>query len=220
MLRQITRDFGQSLQFNGSSDKALGAALTNLSAGVSIAFWFYPNDMVTAQAIFANATSSNDRISISINGNGIQAGYYNGSAFISPQSIALGEHITKNMWHFLVYTFDGVTGNLYIDGTKKTGTTNPATASTSALSIGCRNDSIQFYKGFLSNVLIYRGILSTDEINAFRYRGEYPSSATLYSLNGNVIDQNSGNPLTLTGGTYSANVPIKSRTVAGARTVV
>jgi hypothetical protein len=74
---------------------------------------------------------------------------------------------STSTWHHYVYTFDGTTHRLYIDGTLAgSGTTSPNTASPSELNFGRWSGNSSYLNGQLDDIRIYSRTLSSGEASA------------------------------------------------------
>lgn len=68
-------------------------------------------------------------------------------------------------WHHLVYTYDGTTNRLYVDGTQRaTSTTAPDTGPASNARLGANFDGSEPFTGLLDEVRVYDRALSAAEV--------------------------------------------------------
>jgi hypothetical protein len=178
-----------SLTFNGASTKIALTALSGLSAGFSFVCWvkcFAPT--TAAQGLICNGTSTSDRACMTLIGQTppgfIGAGYYNGSVFSGVKSTDGPLQVQK--WYHVAYTYNGATGALYLNTAPQRGPTNPSTAATAALTIGCRNDSSLFFPGRMRGVAIFKRAITRYEVkilyNATLNRQAPINPAAIYVL--------------------------------------
>lgn len=87
-------------------------------------------------------------------------------------------------WHHIVATFDGVNGNLYVDGTLVAGPTaatgyvpNPS----GNMTIGERGDGSFQFTGSIDEVAIYTNVLSASDVSAHYQNGTNTAPAQSYS---------------------------------------
>jgi uncharacterized membrane protein len=92
---------------------------------------------------------------------GVSCGYYGGE-------VATYHFPPSNSWQYLVWTYDGITNKLYVNGNMRgTSTYTANTQSSTTLRIGrAINGAIQYFNGIIDEVKIYNGALSAEEILA------------------------------------------------------
>ena len=84
---------------------------------------------------------------------------------------------STNVWNNAVLTYDGVNMRLYLNGVLKTSASKTGTIMNSSypFNIGCQNNggyfpstapskTSEYYKGYISNVMVYNKSLSSDEV--------------------------------------------------------
>ncbi len=240
MPRQLVRDMGTSLRFDGVDDKVqitTVAAQNNLT-DFTISFWFlivridnsngggFPRlfqkgNNNGAGWLDVNFDTSANRMSFS-------SGWTSGSmarAFTTPQ---------RGVWHHCLVTGDNssVAGNhhVYIDGVEpsyalSTAGSGTHTADGSVLTFGNRNldATIRAFQGSMDEVTLYNRQLSASEISDVYSKGFYPSSGLVGKW---LFDEGSGITATdatgnangtITGAAYSTDVAFKPRVLGSGR---
>jgi hypothetical protein len=156
-----------SLQFDGDDDFVeLGTA--NLPANnrpQSASFWFNITSMPTAEQICLSLTDGMDggsRLKLGFRGNRVAAWKRGGDDLASGPAQAAG-------WHHYVYTFDGMTHTLYVDGTQ-TGTSTAAadTGAAAIARLGAGHNNAENFAGQIDEVRIYGRALGAAEVAALR----------------------------------------------------
>lgn len=72
-------------------------------------------------------------------------------------------------WHHLVYTFDGTTHRLHVDGTlRSSSTTPPDTAGVTSARLGTFHGGVELFRGQMDDVRIWSRALNEAEIAALR----------------------------------------------------
>jgi hypothetical protein len=115
------------------------------------------------------------------------------------------------LWRHITVTYTPASTKIYLNATLKdsdSGTIGTPVGQT--LTLGRRSDaaSENFY-GRIAEFCFQNTATpwTQAQIDDLYFRGRYPSGASFYSLDGNVLDQNGSNGLTLTGGTYIGDRP-------------
>jgi hypothetical protein len=180
-------DNGGSIFFNPSSILSgdavylpTGDTSTNLTNFVTLSLWFKKTvspswvEVPTGKG-FNTPTPSSQAYSFYILNNSIYArvttNTVNGNSDI-------GTPYSLNMWNNAVLTYDGTTISLYLNGVLKTSTpkTGPMMNTSNPFNIGCQNNggyfpasapskTSEYFKGYISNVLVYDRSLSQQEIS-------------------------------------------------------
>lgn len=215
--RVAVRDMGTALRFDGVDDAVTANSISSLGTGATIAFWFKSSKLSANGCLFANSTSSSDRIGIIQRTDGsICAGYYNGSSYVSPKSD--NKNLSNGFWHNVIYTFNGTIGTLCINGVVATGTTQPILASINRLSIGSGVDLATDFQGIIDEPRIWNRALTADEIQNLYLYGSVPQDGLVAEYlfdeasGTTAIDSSgNGNNGTITGATYTTDVPLTLR---------
>ena len=73
---------------------------------------------------------------------------------------------SANQWHHVLYTYDGTTNRLYVDGAEVANSaTAPYAGATNVVYIGTWNETDNFWSGLIDEVRVYNRALAPDEIN-------------------------------------------------------
>ena len=86
----------------------------------------------------------------------------------------LGLNVADNIWHNVVFTFNGTTGSIYIDGVVRNTNTGSFTSSSLNNYIGRRNLAA-YFNGSIGKVSAYNRSLAAAEVlqNFNAIRGRY-----------------------------------------------
>jgi len=160
--------------FNGTSSQLACTAtgLPNINGAQTVSAW-----------VDLTGTGARDFVASYRGGSANQFRVVNGTVQVSQNggtvSIASTSTITTNVWHHLVYTFDGTTMKLYIDGSlNNTSTPTLQTGATSNLYVGWDGYG-EYWQGYISDVRVYnRAISSADVSNLYK---SYNSQISLYA---------------------------------------
>lgn len=223
--RQVVRDFGTCLLFNGSAGKMAASQWSTAIINVSMSCWFKSSNYKRSrQPIIGNGTFNNNGYGLSLSGNGTT----DGSIWILNQNVGwidCGFKVQDNKWHHIMLTIDGSNLTIvYLDGVSRYSATNvlgvPAGGSVLA------GDNTAVFLGLLDDARFYTRNLSSTEVSDLYYGIEpSPGPANWYKLDegsGTTATDSGSSPKngTITTGTYSTNVFMKPRTASGTRTLV
>lgn len=156
-----------AITFNGSStviDSAV--AQSTLTSGYTIIVKFYPTIWNNYKGIFGlHDTSGQNGISgLQYEGGSVYYGHRNnGNYFVSVNATNV---LPLNQWHTAICRFDGTYLYLYIDGDYigKTNNNTPLTATGNIIIGKSYNESNRFFAGQISDFIIYKRAISSDEI--------------------------------------------------------
>lgn len=233
--RVSVQNFPCSLGFNGASSKVkiasvFGATLAN---PYSIEFWFKASPQTTNAGLYSAGNSSTAtqfmRIaSDSGSGKGIRFQIVNdaGTTIVSQNTT---KQYFDNNWHHLVLVDNLGTVTLYMDNVvdpTNLSYTPSGTLTLNQIALGCltRNIDGNFSLGEIVGFNTYNIALTAAQVN-IRYNGKAIISPTLtwpltegagttaYDTSGNA---NNG---TITSGTYTADVPSRTRNLVGGNLV-
>lgn len=226
--RKILIPIEKGLLFDGSDD-FLTCPITPSTDGFCIAFWLYRVNANASTSIVSYRTdATNDGFAITRNSlNRLVAQVFNASTVTASLSNPNGAFPIGG-WHHYILTFKPNEAKIYLDRVLAgTDTSCSMTAPTGATLTMGKNSYAG--SGFSANVMkdfIFQNTATPwtqTEIDDLFYKRVIPTGADVwYKLNENVTDSSSNsNDGTLTGGTYSTNVPsqFKSRSASGSRTV-
>lgn len=223
----ITSGTQKSMSFNGSSDYAT-FPITPATTGFCFGLWLRMDTLVHAMRILDYQdggpakgftlmydTNSPKKMSFKIN-DGSERG-----AISTP--FRLGE------WVHIVGTYKAESDSdfqIYLNtvvGTKAGALTTMLVPAQTVTIMRRSNGATNFTDGQIKNLTFQNTTTpwTAAQIAALYYRNEIPSGAKQWSMNDVATDQNGENALTLTGTSYSTDVPghMTPRSVAGARTV-
>lgn len=159
-----TGKINESLSFDGANEYLLGTVLSQLSKSkkFSLGCWIKTADTSQDASILNNIISTSDRVGLTIIGNKISSGIYNGSDYFVHQVVAF----TSNDWSHLMITYNGSdTLKLYVDGSLTTdigGT--PGLDSDLFFSAGARTSGNNKFTGDIDDIRAYDRELSLAEV--------------------------------------------------------
>ena len=163
-----------ALRFDGKSVAYVELGTRNLPDNdkpQSVAFWFRfsaapsGNDAAVAVSL-TNGSSSGARLKLGLRSSSVMASKSNSDILVSDGLPS------KDVWHHYVYSYDGKTNHLSIDGAeKKTSTTAPDSAPVTNARIGAIYNDAEKFTGDVDEVRIYNRALSAAEVAALA-RGE------------------------------------------------
>jgi len=209
--RQLVRDFGTSLKFDGVADKVqcMNAPSSALENNFVVATWFKATSISTGRHVMVG----NPTFRISRNKDAIAFTTTGVKDYLSDVKIVPG------VWyHYAVY-FDGANdATFYINGVQVDYVTGTAPANTTVgqLAIGF-NTGAEYFDGYIDEPMMWIPTNATNEIAALYYNGVVPNNlkfrytfdegtgTTTADVSGN------GNTGTITTATFSNDVPSKPR---------
>ena len=159
---------GCSLEFDGSNDYVNVLDNSTLEPGrITIAAWVYPLAYYSYGNIVSKRSGGEEYILRFNSTDGRIQGYvYAGGSW---RACTTSASITAplNEWSYLVHTYDGSTGTVYVNGEKGctysyTGTINQT--SPAVLTIGAYSASSERFRGRIDSVRVYDQALSSAEI--------------------------------------------------------
>lgn len=227
--RLAVRSMGTSLKFAAAGDRVVTSApVSTATNSVTMGAWVKRNNHnnTTEQMFFFNGNGDSNGIGLSINGN-TSAG---SDLYILRGGLAwhsAGYLIQDDNWHHLTITISSANLlTLYVDGTsvftRASSTFNTPTTSTNVSTD--RGIADRTFYGQVDEFFLYDSVLTASEV-ANIINGAYPAGAKLRWL----FDEGSGTSAldatgngktgTITGATYSTNVPVTARTAASTRLV-
>lgn len=223
MTRQIVRDFGACLSFNGTSAKVIVASNATIQgmANLTLSFWFKAKDVGGAnrKLFFKNGVYD-----IGLDSSGQLFAEVTG---VNNFGIFSSRNMGDNTWHHFVITYDGSTAAAYLDGVSIAST--PVVGAPSVVSnannLGFGQhvaNANEWYLGLMDDVRIYNTGLTSAQVTALFY-GVNPSSTPVAwwkfdEGSGTTANDSSGSSTgTITDATYSTDVFIKLRTAATSR---
>lgn len=230
MPRQMVRNFGTCLEFNGSSSYVLKSTETAYNlVNYSIEVWIKANKNTFSNdsRIYAEGSSSSGNPFFNINAKttgGVTVGVRDdaNSTLLAGNSTNL--NIFDDKWHQLVWVDQGGTATLYIDGvadaTSFSYTRGTLTLNRTAVGALVRTSVSNYFKGKIDKVRVYNTALTQDQVNNLYYQGSLISGQVINwemdEGSGATVTDSSGNGSNgdMTGhlATYSGDVFMVSRT--------
>lgn len=222
-----SRDFVSSLLFNGTTDTVVIPHNANqlLTTGLTLSAWIKPRSIgENSQGMIfnkTNGTNSADGFYFTLQTNERINFRVNASSSINS---AVGG-VPFNRWtHVSVTAAADGTANFYVNGALS-GTANQATTAlsgittTNALTIGNRSTATdRTFDGWIDEPIVWNRVLTAQEISDLYLLGDIPTSGLVagYLFNegaGTTVNDFSptANNGTITGATFSADVPMKAR---------
>jgi hypothetical protein len=231
MTRKLVRDFGTSLRFNSARTSLVTAVGTTptVTTAFTIALWLNTDTFIKNQT-----ASSTGRI-IRTNDDGINLLMRQTTNVIelklvttqgsTPRPMVSSFVLPPGKWHFIVAQYDKVTGllEIYVDNVLGQSVARDGTniICDNAWRLGDATDSMV---GILDEVAVYNIAFNSAQRTAAYYNGEYPTTGKVFHYkfdegSGTSATDSSGNAKTgtITNGTYTTDVPIKSRTSSPSR---
>lgn len=214
--RFLIRNMGNSLLFNGASNKVdCGADFIGANAG-SISAWVMPRSFGGGNN---GRIISNGKVELMISTPGRVGGDTDGGGTIlSGASRPINNFGT---WYFIVFTWN-VAGlsNIYVDGvlSSSADVSNGApVAGSTNLFIGGRSANDRGFNGNIDEVRIYNSVLTIDKVQDLYYSNIVPNSCIAeYLFNEgsgtSAVDTVGDHDGAISGATYSTYVPIIPRT--------
>jgi len=151
----------------GGTAKSTKSSPTGVPTGTSarsFSCMFKSSTVSATQCMFDTGTaSSGQRFSGLALSGGSGAIYFAGhSADVGP-----GGNIADGAWHYIVFTYDGTTVRIYIDGSETiNGTPTLNTASSTLFSMGMNNAAAEPITGHMCDMAMFSKKLTTTEITA------------------------------------------------------
>lgn len=96
--------------------------------------------------------------------------------------------LNASQWYHAVYTFDGATASLYLNGVLENSTSISASITTNSFNmyLGCRTGAGEVFPGKLDDIRIYNRCVSANEIKGYYYDSQTAVS-TLNRLRNSFI---------------------------------
>jgi hypothetical protein len=190
----LNNDGYGSFVFNGiNSHINIGnPSVLNVYSAFTLSTWFKLSSSTTFQSLIARGRTSNqwDGYELSFNGGSrtLRATSENAVGSIVTFDLVSNRIVDDGNWHHGVFTFNGTTGIMYVDGTTAGSSTGTFNSNNHTNYIG-RRENGAFFSGSIANVQIYNKALSATEIqnnyNQYlpRFTSPTPNIITYTSFN-------------------------------------
>ncbi len=155
---------GGALYFDGSSSRVnLGSV--NITASTTVSAWI-------------KTTSAGQVPIFSNRGNGLYFGMTGGKFFVyyntgtpSP-GLSTSASVNNNTWRHVVWTSDGSTSKLYVDGVLDNTVVQARAAQSGTAYIGYDNSNNEYFPGYIDEVRVYNTTLSASDVRALYQAGQ------------------------------------------------
>jgi hypothetical protein len=158
-----------AIDLTAASAQYVDVGVTNIpanNANQSVSCWFFytvnPTGNQNLIAMMNDPASSGDQVGFRDQGTGehILSWAFGGSTLVEGTFLP-----TTDAWHHVVWTWDGTTHSLYVDGVlDNTSTTAPQTATPTAVNIGRWTGGSEYFEGTVDDIRVYDRALSSEEI--------------------------------------------------------
>lgn len=236
MPRQVVRDFGTCLNFNGTTAFVLlkTAFILGGQTNATLIVWINttripPNGSVLPTIYSERASSGNDIFKLEINTTGrIRLTYRDDAGTLNQPTNNSGIIVNDGKWHMVAVTKIGTALVLYVDGVSDNSSVLTATDTFTNANTQVRlghdlPDASSWYFDYMDEVILYtRGLTPTEIANIF-----YTGTTVNFSLNqvgwyklneasGTSVTDSSGTQTagSITAATYSSNVRMIPRIAA------
>ena len=224
LSRTANRDMGTALSFDGVANKvvlptAINTVLSKAAAEFSVEYTFKAPDVTSLTVLFSSTIDTNDRFAISFGSGTVRIGVYNG---VSWNTGSGSMPVVANQWYTIsLRAVAGIITQSMLNGIAKsrTGGSNPITATTAGVVIGAKTDSTSFSKHIGDQLRIWNRAITDTEMQNSYFSNAVPRTGLvgewLFNETTGLVALDSsgnGNNGTITGATYTLDVPIKKRT--------
>lgn len=236
MPRQVVRDFGTSLAFDGATtDVTVTSQLFYQNTGFTVSFWVKGNTLAGRILCIASTASINQVWFLQASGNKLNLFIRNDTnTDLSPAGGTTVTPVLDNNWHQVTVTDSNGTCKVYIDGVLDSANFNYTRSGTFTINrtgFGAlvRATASSWFTGIIDDIRIWNNtVLSATDVTNLYYQNINPSAPTSWYK----FDEGSGTTaidsgsLALNGAatgtypTYSTQVAFKPRTIATGRTAV
>lgn len=236
--RSSVQNFNSSLNFNGTSTKNTLTQTSGLpvfsQSGYSVTGWFKSPGVSAGNTLglYTEANTANNTQNFAIfyrsTDNTVRVTVSNNAGSTQLSAVGTSTKVPFNTWTHFAWVDNNGTASLYIDAVKDTTNFNytpvtPYTYNTSSLGFINRLTPAAFFPGSLAGFQLFNTALSVSQVqqvfsgsllgNIGSYSLGEGSQTTTYDTSGNA---NNG---TITSGTYTADVPSKTRGLIGGNMV-
>lgn len=214
--RLSVQNFTSAIHYGGASNRTQSGVtnLPTIQGAKSISMWFKPTAFTGGATIMSYELTGSAGVAWSISGSNVLAvGNWGGG------TLCTWSTIPNHQYSFLTYTYDGTNHKTYLNGTLiQTSSTASQTGTATAFYTGAYSGG----GGCVGNVAdtrIYGRALTDAEVASLYYTGKNPTNTVLWhqfseGAGTSVTDYSgNGNTGTITGATWTADVPMKARKV-------
>lgn len=163
--------------FDGSDDyiDLQSPSALDLYSQFTLSTWFKTSNTSSYQTVFARGRGNSQWSGYEI---GTNSGYArvtaeNAAGTSTTFDLQIGTNVANNIWHNVVFTFNGTSGSIYVDGVLANATSGSFTSSSWNNYIGRRNAQ-GYFNGSIGKVSAYNRSLTSTEVlqnfNAIRAR--------------------------------------------------
>lgn len=223
MTRQVVRDFGTCLSFNGTSAKVIVTSNATIQgmAQLTISLWFKANDVggSNRKLFFKNGVYD-----IGLDSSGQLFAEIVG---VNNFGIFSSRNMGDNTWHHFVITYDGSTAAAYLDGVSiaSTAVVGAPSVASNANDLGFGQhvaNGNEWYLGLMDEIRIYNTSLTSAQVTALYYGSEPSSNPVAWwkfdeGSGTSATDSKGSSTGTITNATYSTDVFMKTRSAAAPR---
>lgn len=218
--RVAVRDMGTALRFSAGRVEANALDLS-IGQPCTVAIWLTPAQLQQYAVLFANLKDASNKLYIGIRNtsNKIEGSWHNGASYLSGFRT---NTLTGLSPVFFVLVYDGSTSFPYINGVySSSGSSNIGTGGVvGKLSIGSLDGALGSpFKGIIDEPRIWNRALTAQEIKDLYLNNIVPQDGLVAeylfdeATGTTAIDTSgNGNDGTITGATYTTDVPLKLRT--------
>jgi len=212
--RLSVQNFTSAIHYGGASNRTQSGVtnLPTIQGAKSISMWFKPTAFTDGTTIMSYELTGSAGVAWSISGSNVLAVSNWGGGTLCTWST-----IPNHQYSFLTYTYDGTNHKTYLNGTLiQTSSTASQTGTATAFYTGAYSGG----GGCVGNVAdtrIYGRALTDAEVASLYYTGKNPTNTVLWhqfseGAGTSVTDYSgNGNTGTITGATWTADVPMKAR---------
>ena len=142
-------------------------SILNVYSAFTLASWFKLSSSTTFQSLIARGRTSNqwDGYELSFNGGTrtLRASSENAAGTVVTFDLVSNRVVDDGIWHYGVFTFNGTTGIIYVDGTTAGSSTGYFNSNNHINYIG-RRENGAFFNGSIASAQIYNKALSLAEV--------------------------------------------------------
>ena len=183
-----TGKIGNALSFDGVNDTVNIITPNNIPNGNSnetYSAWIKYSSLptFTKMIMMARDTCCSSAIHIWINNTNLAVARFSD---VEP-FVSTSNRPSANQWHHVLYTYDGTTNRLYVDGAEvANSTTAHDNVTIDSIYIGSHDGASYFWDGQIDEVRVYNRVLASSDISALYALGSGPPDTTAPSTPTNL----------------------------------